>query len=348
MLHGMAAAQALSLAAVTVLTVGVLAAPDVRRCTCVWLPDNCHALATADAVFEATVESIAVEPDRMLRVATLTDLGAWRGRPERTVSTALGEAACGYTFLAGRRYLVVAQRQPDGRLHVSRCGLTQPLAGAGEYVAYGRDLQGPGTNTRVWGRVSRATRWANFEREYAPVSGARVTVSGPEGRSAVTDADGRYAFTRLRHGVYTINADVSETRLPLGRTRAIDFSLDAARSHACAALDFIAPIDSAISGEVVDATGAPAAGVFVSLRLGDQTDFSRGEAGAGHTTLADGRYHFEDLPPGRYSVGIDIDRDGGRFTPFVSVRAATRSGDTTIRLELGDHVDLTRIVARRR
>lgn len=346
----MAVAQALrvSLAAVAVLTVGVLAAPGVRRCTCVWLPDNCHALATADAVFEATVESIAVEPDRMLRVATLTDLRAWRGKPERTVITELSEASCGYTFLAGRRYLVVAQRQPDGRLHVSRCGLTQPLADIGGYAAYGRDLQRPATNTRVWGRVSRATRWANFEREYAPVSGAGVTLSGPEGRSAVTDADGRYAFTGVRHGAYTINADVSGTRQPLGRTRAIDFSLDAGRSHACAVLDFIAPIDSAISGEVVDTTGAPAPGVFVSLRLGDQTDFSRGEAGAGFTTGADGRYRFEDLPPGRYFVGIDIDRDGDRFTPFASVRAATRSGDPIIRLELGDRVELARIVARRR
>ena len=347
----MRAAQPLRLAliALMVWAAGAAAASDVRRCTCVWLPDNCYGLATADAVFEATVESIRTEPDAMVSVAVLTGLRSWRGEPQGTVVTASAESACGYTFRVGTRYLVVATRRPDGRLTVSRCGLTQPLADAEGFAAYAKDLQGPATNTRVWGRVTHATRWADFAREYAPVPRARVTVSGPAQRTAMTDANGRYAFSGLPPGAYTLTADVSGTALPLGRARPIDFSLDAGRPHACAALDFLAPIASAITGEVVDPAGAPVAGVVVSLLLGDQTDFSRGEAGGGFTTGADGRYRFEDLPPGRYLVGIDIYRDGrSTGNPYASVRAATTAGDTTVRLGLGERIELSRIVARRR
>jgi hypothetical protein len=99
------------------------------------------------------------------------------------------------------------------------------------------------------------------------------------------------------------------------------------KDSACAQLDFIAPIMSAISGVVVDQLGQPRGNVFVQLRLPDQVDLARGAAGAGYTTGPDGRFLFTDLPPGRYEIGF-------------------KTGGTIVTLALGERRVLPPLVVR--
>jgi Carboxypeptidase regulatory-like domain len=292
-------------------------------CGCVLSPQNCNSLGTADVVFQATVESIELTrrlvdpatlpvgtpPDAVAvtdsRLVRLRDMRALRGEPRTTVLTA-AYGNCDYDFQAGSRYLIVADRLPDGRLSVSKCGLTRPLSGASALQEYLQVLQGPATQTRVWGAVFVPSRWNDFGRDVDPVPGSRVTVTGPQQHSILTGVDGRYTFADLPHGTYRMTVDLPGQMPQLGTIPAQVLVVDPAKAHACAELNFIAPIKSLISGQITDQAGKPLEGVFVELGLADQLDRSRGSAGAGIETDANGRYQFRNLPPGRYLVGVNI------------------------------------------
>ena len=73
----------------------------------------------------------------------------------------------GYEFKVGTRYLVVAEASAGGRLAVSRCGLTRPFSEAVGLVDYLRLPVDAGTipPVRIWGQVTRASRWTAFEHE---------------------------------------------------------------------------------------------------------------------------------------------------------------------------------------
>ena len=353
---------------VWVLMLGLVNAPTADACTCVRSPDNCTEIGTADAVFEATVEatelaprSAATSPEALaagaasqslfsndLRVITFRDVKAWRGQPQTTVVTASDGASCGYEFRAGTRYLVVAQRLPDGRLSVSRCGLTRPLSQATQLVEYIQTLNGPAAQTRVWGQVKKPVRWIDLIGDFDPVPAARVTVNGPERRSVTTGADGRYALADLLHGLYTVSVDMPGTLPQLGRVEPESIALDKTKAHACAELDFVAPITSAISGVITDETGRPLGGVFVNLGLADQFDRSRGIVGAEIETDVNGRYQFLNLPPGQYLAGVNI---GGGWptqrTPFPETYARTVAGEAVISLGSGERITLAATRVRR-
>lgn len=312
--------------------------PVAPACTCVGPINTCGVLATAASVFEATVDSIQLLPLSTpplaadaaslsiynVRRVTLRDVRAWRGEASTTVITAPDGASCGYEFQIGMRYLIVADRATGGHLAVSRCGLTRPLSEAGGLIAYLRLPGATGSRPpiRVWGQVMRATRWIDFTREYTGVPDAQVTLEGPIRRSIRTGSDGRFIVEDLPAGRYTATVTAPST-MPLGQARPWDFELGATSASACLELDFVAPIDSSISGVVVDERGQPVGGAFVTLHLPDQRDHSGGLAGGGYTTDAQGRYEFKDLPPGRYAIGLHEWRDPAAAT-IVSLRLGER------------------------
>jgi protocatechuate 3,4-dioxygenase beta subunit len=341
----------------------VAMAPRAEGCTCVVSPDNCLQLRHAEAVFEATVESIALSslPPREprsadeplplsgpIRIVTLRDVKSLRGQPQATVVTAAESSACGYEFRAGTRYLIVANRETDGRLSVSECGLTTPLSESRGLQEYLQTLSGPPTETRIWGQVSTATSWVDRFPDYAGVVGSRVSVTGPEQRVVTTGADGWFSFANLRHGTYTLNVDLTGAAPYFGTLKSQVVTLDASQAHACAEERFLAPLRNSISGVVIDEGGMPLQKVHVELQSADALNpLDRSRSGV--TTDADGRYRFDDLPPGRYRVGLNIRSTGPMaMAPFVETHAAlTASGEPVIALGPGDHVGLAPTTARR-
>jgi hypothetical protein len=238
--------------------------------------------------------------------------------------TAADGAACGYEFQIGMRYLIVADGTTGGYLAVSRCGLTRPLDEATGLVDYLRLSGATGSRPpiRVWGRVTRAARWIDFAREYTGVPDVQVTIEGPTRRSMRTGPNGHFVAADLAPGRYRATV-TAPSAMPLGPVEPWDFELGTTPDSACLELNFVVPIESSISGVVIDERGQPLGGAFVTLHLPDQRDHSQGSAGGGFTTDAQGRYEFKDLPPGRYAIGVGTSRDPAAAT-IVSIRLGER------------------------
>ena len=343
-----------TIATCTVFAV-VTCASRADACSCV--QSTCLDITTADAVLEATVTSIELTPatrsspldvafPAVSRKVTLADVRPLRGETATTVFTT-DTTACGYEFQAGTRYLIVAGRMDDGRLTVSRCGLTRPLQDATDVRDYIDSLQRSVPQTRVWGRVSIPRSWTDFVRELDAIPGSQVMVSGPDTRSVVTRSDGRYSLTGLRPGSYTVTAQLPVTLAGRASIEPQSFVLESAQPHACAEVNFVASINSRISGDVIDERGNPLRGVFVQLRLADQVNLTRGPAGAGTNTDTAGRYQFDNLPPGRYLIGLNTEIGPNPGMPFAPVHARTLDGHALASLDLGDSVAMAPIVAAR-
>jgi len=170
-LHRLVKRNEMQTKTLTLIVLGVIGcicgSPPVYACSCVQTPFDCKQLAAADAVFEATVESLDVRqgpspspslgatyPERLVR---LKDVRKWWGEAQDSIVTALSEESCGYTFRTGVRYLVVAGRRADGRLVVSWCGLTKPLAEAASALACVRSFANsvkPGSAKRSGDRTA--------------------------------------------------------------------------------------------------------------------------------------------------------------------------------------------------
>lgn len=136
----------------------------------------------------------------------------------------------------------------------------------------------------------------------APLVGVDVTADGGFGRSAKTEADGTFAL-KLVPGDYTVTlssfgfaARTATMTVADGKTADVSAKLSAATRHA-------------VTGTLKDADGAPLAGLSVAL--------------AGPlpvaTTDAAGRYRFDDVPAGSYTLTTDGDRCLRPLTQNVAV-----------------------------
>jgi hypothetical protein len=344
-----------------VCALALMVAAPAESCTCVWLPDNCRFARTAAGIFEATVELIELVHGSTglptnadaaagdYRRVTFRDVTPIRGKASTTLVTEAQSGACGYPFRAGARYLIVADATPDGGLSVSQCGLTRLLSDADlGLLEYVRSLDGSVAQTRVWGQVLMPARQVEGARALVPISESRVTLTGPEQRSMMTGVDGRYGFTDLPEGEYTISVDTPATIPQLGAIKRFVFALGSAESRACAEISFIGPMNSTISGQVLDDAGTPVRGVFVEFLPVDPVDPNRGATGGGSETDGDGRYHFEGLPAGGYLIGVNIgDRGPTPGVPFAETYARTSTHGTVIPLGFGGTVMLEPITTRR-
>jgi hypothetical protein len=127
------------LLAVSLIAAGAWALPhEARACSCLPPPAPTVARDQSDAVFEARVDAVHNADSVGMAVRyDLAVLRVFKGEVGASASlvTNSSSAACGRTFVLGKRYLVYAHRGPEGDLRDSLCSRTRQIGTADEDLA---------------------------------------------------------------------------------------------------------------------------------------------------------------------------------------------------------------------
>lgn len=180
---------------------------------------------------------------------------------------------------------------------------TQAKPGAPQAPA--RDTKVPKTGTGVIkGRLTGADNGAPLRR-------ARLVLSAPgleRPLYATTDAQGRYEFTELPAGRYTLIASKSSyVTLQYGQRRAFESGkpIELADAATLEKVDFALPRGGVISGVVVDDLAEPVAGLRVTAMRSRYEEGKRKLVAIGRSVETNdlGQYRLYGLQPGTYFVG---------------------------------------------
>jgi hypothetical protein len=183
-------------------------AREASACFCGATPP-CAAFWQADAVFVGRVtanEARQADDQPSETVATLTVFRMFRGEPRPSIVLGGMITSCSYRFRIGETYLVFAFRGANGRFHASECAGTKPLADAESDIATIETLPSLSPLGWIYGTVSRAVR----DPETRAIRGGvavdvPVTLTSPGTRASVlTDHNGRFEFTGLAPGTYSV------------------------------------------------------------------------------------------------------------------------------------------------
>ena len=162
-----------------------------------------------------------------------------------------------------------------------------------------------------------------------PVRRAQVRISGPDvgGRTATTDADGRYEFLDLPDGRFTLSATkAGYITIQYGQTRPLEPGkpIELAAKQALDKADFVLPRGSAITGRIVDETGEPVAESLVTALRQEWSGGRRRLVNAGRVGQTNdlGQFRLYGLPPGDYYVSASVRNMDGIMTDLLAPAAA--------------------------
>jgi hypothetical protein len=336
--------RGLAIIALSSVLIGASAA-DVFARSCVYLGPLCSRWQTYDAIFDGTVIDIRrTEIDGGIggkpfpaRLVTFAVHDRWRGADGREIELVLEGGFGAWTSNSfdvheGERYLIFA-RHWNGRLSTSTCDPSAPYARATEARAFLESLRRPAAGGRVFGRVGHA---------YTPFGGGHaagvpdtvITLTGGGRFESVTPRDGRFEFSGLAPGIYSLAA----SPLP-GRTGHGTREISLADTRACAEADVLFHHDTSVSGHLRRADGTPAANVGVAMAPAETWRAQPMRTATAYTDAA-GHFEFRAIPPGDYVVAVNL-RDDVSYTAYPRTMYVDASGEPEIvRVEAGHHVGL--------
>ena len=139
---------------------------------------------------------------------------------------------CGVRFEPGEDYIVFAARHADGSIVIPMCWTAIWLAvpdlvpdfvdpvfrrETAEAVAFVESLRKPAIGGRIFGDVR--TRVPFNASATRPVNGATVILRGSGRERRATTVDGRYQFTALPRGTYTVSVTMPDGLTPARSAR---------------------------------------------------------------------------------------------------------------------------------
>jgi hypothetical protein len=138
-------------------------------------------------------------------------------------------------------------------------------------------------------------------RPHVPMEGALVSVEGAgRTREARVDSLGRYKLTGVPPGALKLRLHLPDELMASRPERLLNVE-----DRGCATENFFVMDNGRIGGRVLDAEGAPLAGVVVTVLNVGPHDFYM-HSGMHARTDAEGRYTVSALPPGRFVLGVNV------------------------------------------
>ena len=328
----------------------VVAPRVAHACSCMASGPACQAFWKTDAVFDATVLAITPSgeqygngPAGPLYAEHLVRLQvkqAWKGvQPgELDVVTRGTDAACGYDFKLGARYLVFAHRHPAGRLSVSRCSATKPFDGAGEDADFLASLSSPAAGGRVLGSVKSLERLFDMGPSRERAVETRLRLSGGGHERSILSTGGRFEFTALDPGSYRLELQVPEGHSTSVQARYVEIP----NARACAREDYWVSPAGRIIGRAVGPDGRALIGLNVEATAADASPHPiHGLSTTSVQTDGDGNFEIRELPPGKYVVGVNLQDLPSKYNPYARTLYPSDGSDPhVLTLSLGQTRDL--------
>jgi hypothetical protein len=237
---------------------------------------------------------------------------SYRGAPGElvVVHTADQGSACGYGFAEGHDYLVYGYTAPNGDVTTGHCSRTHEVTSRAddEDIQWIEALPKSAPGGSIFGNIrsQRPNELGGYDAD--SLSKIAVAVSGPESKTAASDADGKFRVDGLAPGKYTVSAAAP------GRYAAFPDSTVSLQDRGCAEVDFSTRLDGHIRGHVYLSDGTPAAEVYLTAKIADSNPHEPWTWQATYTTTAsDGGFDFARLAPGSYVFAANMD-----FSPVTS------------------------------
>jgi hypothetical protein len=313
-------------------------APQLARaCSCIGPNPACAAWKGA-AVFRGRVLSQTLD-DGEIRVRFAV-MEAFHGAPQSsdiTVTTAEQSSACGFAFENGREYLVYAhEASGGGNFETSKCSRTHLLESVDDDadIAFLRSLPTMPKGGSILGGV-----FAHPDQPNLPLAGT-IRIRGPEDRDLALDEKGKFEFSGLPPGKYTITAvfPPGVTENPPEKSRTVDVA-----DKACVESDYRIVSDGHIRGRIIDFDGKPMSEMFMILYVSDADSTDGRRQVSSQMTVSDGHYDFAGIPPGDYVVSAnDLGPSPGNPYPRLYYTSAKNS-DQPATIHLGQAQSLDEI-----
>jgi hypothetical protein len=245
---------------------------------------------------------------------------------EMLITTARSEAACGFPFEKGQKYLVYASEY-QGKLYTSICQRTMPIRYAEKDLKYLRTFESAPLTGSIFGSYKKYTFDPNFvskftpsimdhsrppEEEYramAPMTGETVTLVSEVGdqRRLRVDNDGNFLFDGLTPGKYRIEVSVPpKLSPPIGYPSGLRSSVNdlEVMAKGCEEVTFRTQPDGHLRGQIFDKDGSPLPNVqVIAWNTRDKFNFYQGSR---VFNKGDGSYDVGPLPPGEYILGAYV------------------------------------------
>lgn len=294
----------------------VCASANAFACSCAGTPQPCESFWKTDAIFTGTVSSQSIisvqRGEGTSRYTTqqvlvrLSVADVFRGEvvgPELEIVTGMGGGDCGYRFEVAKQYLIYASKSVnENRLYTGICSRTRLLSEASDDLKYFYSLPPEGSGSTIAVSVRRYVLPLHDDSrfEITPLPSVKVTVDGGGKHfQGETDQEGQFKFRGLPPGTYRVRAELPSN--PRNHSEAEVSVID----RGCAYREFVSRAAVGISGKVFDANGNPLAGVKVDLINADDA-LKESPRGRWRFTAADGGYSLNDIPPGRYLLGVNL------------------------------------------
>jgi len=317
----------------------------------------CEDFWKTSAVFRGRVETISGVASKSTigmplgRRVTFTVLEPFRGVTSRTldVRTGNGGGDCGYPFKEGVEYLVFASiNEGTGELATGICSKTKPAAQAEEDLVYARAVaSGAAPAGHIAGEIRVSSRSLTHQPVPPPTAMSTVVVRLERNGVVSTtesDAAGRFTFDALSAGQYDLSIVVPDGYYVLEE---LPKSLELPDVRACATAAATLLFDGRVKGRVVNARGQPIEGLTVDLTVPTGLEQPIGPERIRAITNREGAYELTHVPPGRFVVGLNTqrDREGGLPLPRIFHPGVERPTEATrVTLAGGERVALRDLV----